>query len=285
MTDDADTASEGLPPSALTRAARHLLRPLVRLLVTHGGTHPFLASLLKDVYLEVAVEELEKSGERVTASRISLLSGLHRKDIKRLREAGEARYAPPASVSLGARLVARWTGDPAFTGADGAPLPLPRQAESGPSFETLVASVSTDIRPRAVLDEWLRLGLVEVDAGDHVRLVTDAFVPREGFDEKAHYLGRNVHDHLAAAVHNVSGGEPMFERGVYYEGLSERSVDELAALAEELGMEALRRVNRRALALQRRDASEAASETNQRIHFGAFFYHAESGRDDDGESG
>ena len=67
-----------------------------------------------------------------------------------------------------------------------------------PGFEDLVASISTDIRPRAVLDEWQRLGVVEVDDAGLVRLVVGAFVPARGFDEKAHYFGRNLHDHLAA---------------------------------------------------------------------------------------
>ena len=68
------------------------------------------------------------------------------------------------------------------------------------SFETLVASVNTDIRPRAVLDEWLRLGVVQIDDSDQVCLVVDAFVPEKGLDEKAFLFGQNIHDHLAACT-------------------------------------------------------------------------------------
>ena len=263
-----------LPPAALQRALRRLLRPLVRLLLANHVTQPLLAGLLKGVYVEVGEEELADAGTPQTASRLSLLTGVHRKDIRRLRESAAETDAPPASVSLGARLVARWTADPEFLDAEGHPLALRRSsaAAEGPSFERLVASVSTDIRPRAVLDEWLRLGVVEL-ADDRVRLNAEAFVPERGFDEKAHYFGRHLHDHIAAGAHNLAGEKPaLLERSVYYDELSPDSVAELAALSEQLGMEALQAVNRRAMALQAADADRPEHEPRMRMRLGIYFY-------------
>jgi len=269
------------PPHALIRALRHLLRPVVRLLLTNRFTHPDLASLLKSVYVDVAEEELAAGGERGTASRVSLLTGLQRKDLRRLSEAAETGYAAPPAVSLGARLVRSWTSSRRYLDSRGRPRPLPRSAadsKRGASFEDLVAEVSTDIRPRAVLDEWLRLGVVEIDAEDRVRLCVEGFVPKSGFDEKAHLFGRNIHDHIAAASHNLAGeGAPMIERSVYYEKLSQRSVGELEELAERLGMETLRALNRRAQTLQRRDAK--AGEQARRINFGIYFFRSAPGRE------
>lgn len=265
-------AAAAQPPSSLLRAAQRLLAPLVRLLLAHGVTHAQLAELLKRVYLQVAEEELARGSGRVTASRLSVSTGLHRKDIRRLR--GPApHFDPPSSVSLGARLIARWTAEPPYRDARGRPRALPRvggDAESA-SFESLVASISTDVRPRAVLDEWLRLGLVEIDAEDRVALRTEAFVPRAGFDEKAHFLGRNVADHLATAAHNLGEGEPRLERSAHYRGLSAASADELHELATRLGMEALQELDRRARALQQRDAGGPA-EARERTNFGVYFH-------------
>jgi hypothetical protein len=264
------------PPPALVRALRHLLRPLVRLLLAHRVTHPAFARLLKSVYVDVAREELAASGERQTASRLSLFTGVHRKDLRVLMEQRADDYAPPAAVSLGARLVRRWTGEARFRDGRGRPRPLPRLADAaggGASFEELVAGASKDIRPRAVLDEWLRLGVVEIDAQDRVRLCVAGFVPVRGFDEKAHYFGRNLHDHIAAATHNLAGREPpLLERSVYSEGLSQDSVDELAALSEELGMRTLREIDARAAALRRRDARKPGDR--QRINFGIYLFRA-----------
>jgi len=274
------TAQSGAaqPAAALVRALRHLLQPLVRVLLRHQVTFPYLSALLKGVYVEVGETELADASGPTSASRLSLLTGIHRKDIRRLREEPSEGYAPPRAVSLGARLVARWTAAPEFLDGAGRPRPLARAAENperGPCFDDLVASVSTDIRPRAVLDEWLRLGIVELDAEDRVRLAADAFVPSKGFDEKAHYFGRNLHDHLAAAGHNLSGeGAPLLERSVYYDGLTEESVAEIAALSEKLGMEALQAVNGRALELQRQDTKRGGS---LRMNFGIYFFRAKKG--------
>jgi len=263
------------PAAALVRALRHLLQPLVRVLLRHQVTFPYLSALLKAVYVEVGETELADEAGPASASRLSLFTGIHRKDIRRLRAEPSDGYAPPRAVSLGARLVARWTASPEFLDRQGHPRSLPRSAEAaarGPCFDDLVASVSTDIRPRAVLDEWLRLGIVELDAQDRVRLASDAFVPSKGFDEKAHYFGRNLHDHLAAAGHNLSGeGAPLLERSVYYDGLTEESVTELAELSEKLGMETLQAVNSRALKLQRRDTKRGGRLL---MNFWAYFFRA-----------
>ncbi|MEE2679882.1 MAG: DUF6502 family protein [Myxococcota bacterium] len=277
---DSATPAAAQPATALVRALRHLLQPLVRVLLRHQVTYPYLANLLKGVYVEMGEEELADASGPANASRLSLFTGIHRKDIRRLRDAPNEGYDPPRAVSLGARLVSQWNGASEVLDARGRPRPLartPEADESGPCFDDLVASVSTDIRPRAVLDEWLRLGIAEVDANDRVRLASDAFVPSKGFDEKAHYFGRNLHDHLAAAGHNLEGkGAPLLERSVYYDGLTQESVEELAALSEELGMQALQAVNSRALKLQQRDTRR---DGNLRMNFGLYFFRAKKERE------
>jgi len=281
--NDTPTTS-GAPAGALLTAVERLLGPLVRLLLDHQITFPTLASLLKRVYVDEAERGFALPDRPQTISRLTLLTGIHRKDVKRLQtEAAERAPSAPAAVSLGAQLVLRWTADPALRGEDGAPRPLPRLAteDGGPSFDALVASVTQDIRPRAVLDEWLRLGIVRIDAEDRVHLVEEAFVPTHGFDEKAYYLGRNVRDHLSAARHNLAGvGAPLLERSVYYANLRPESVEELQALARDAGVEALQRVNQRAHELQAADEGEP--DARQRMSFGAWFFRAEqSPREDD----
>jgi uncharacterized protein YbjQ (UPF0145 family) len=155
---------------------------------------------------------------------------------------------------------------------------LPRQVSlpGEASFERLVAAESSDIRARAVLDEWLRLGIVELDAHDNVRLISDAFVPKKGFEEKAYFFGRNLRDHIAASTHNLLGQEPPFlERSVYYGRLSPAAVSELASMAEQLGMEALLTINRRARDLRAHtstDLDSARTHAPQRMTFGVYFF-------------
>lgn len=271
----------GSPPAALAAAVQRLLRPLVGLLLEHGLTYVWLSGLLKSLFVDVAEQEFQLPGKNLTNSRITLLTGVHRKDVRRLREELLRDSPPPAAVYLGAQLVALWTSEARFLDVKGAPKPLLRFADDSdePSFDDLVTSISKDIRPRSVLDEWLRLGVVEIDVDSRVRLKSAAFIPAKGFDEKVFYLGRNVHDHLAAARHNVQSIDPpMLERSVYYDELTPTSIRALAQLSEKEAMKALKTVNKRARRLQSRDRD--VDDAKYRMNFGVYFYDADEEFDD-----
>ncbi len=258
---------------SLLRAVQRLLRPLARLLMTFGVNYVAFCDLAKGVFVDVAARDFPDDGASVTDSRVSLLSGVHRREVKRLREERLLRAPPSTVVSLGAQVVSRWCADAAFLDSQRRPLGLPRLASQGGevSFERLVESVSKDIRPRAVLDEWLRLGVVTLDADDRVHLVEHAFVPARGLEEKSFYLGKNIGDHLAATTHNLLDGQPPFlERSVYCDGLSPQSVEQLRALSRELAIDAMQEINRKALALQEADIGRA--DASRRMAFGVYYY-------------
>lgn len=201
---------------------------------------------------------------------------MHRKDVRRFRSEDKDAFEPPSSIFLGAQLVAIWTTEPRFLDNSGKPAPLSRlpgavQEQQSVSFEELVTLVSKDIRPRAILDEWLRLGAVSINQQDQVCLKVDAFIPARGFEEKAYYLGKNIHDHMAAARRNVQSDTPPFlERSVYYDQLSDDSVKKLALLSEEKAMEMLKALNAEARNLQKNDKRK--ENADRRMNFGVYFY-------------
>ncbi len=285
MSQAPPVSSSGENAGRLPQALRRVFRPLVKLML--GQNIPFqqAVGLLKQVYVDVAVAALGQSGKRASDSRVSLITGVNRKELKRLRETSQVDEEMPRSVSLGAQLVARWTSETRFLDAQGRPRALPRSSDAqkdgtdAPSFDELVTSVSTDIHPRSVLDEWLRLGIVRLDEEKRIHLMTSAFVPRRGFDEKLFYFGRNCHDHLDTTVRNLQGDEPsLLERSVHYDNLSPEDVNLLARFAEQEGMKLLEAVNRLARDLRDEGAghaghgAEQADEKAERINFGLYFY-------------
>ncbi len=264
------------PPRSLMVAVRRLLRPLVKLLLRYSVQYPTLTHLLKQTYVEVATE-MPVEGKIQTDSRVSLLTGIHRLDVKRLRnEIVSGNEGPPMSVSIGAQIVARWTAHTEYLDNKGRPLPLHRFASAGGlvSFESLVRSVSKDIRPRVVLDEWLRMGVAQIDNFDRVILVTDAFAPSHGLDEKLFYLGKNVHDHLDACAHNLThpNAPPLLERSVYYDHLSEDSTLVLSTYARQLSSQVMQAFSQKAMELQERDHLDASAR--YRVAYGQYFNQA-----------
>ncbi|UTW06541.1 DUF6502 family protein [Pseudomonas benzenivorans] len=262
-----------LPPSLLP-ALQHVMRPLVRLMLKKGVTYNGFAELLKAIFVDVAEREFRLDDKPPTDSRVSLLTGVHRKDVRRLRaKADEPDVALPEIISFGAHLVSVWLNSTPFCERPGSPLPLARLASTNDqcSFDALVAQVSKDIRARVVLDEWLRLGVVRLDDQDRVHLETKAFIPQKGFDEKAAYFQHNLHDHACAAVHNLTeSGAPFFERSVHYDSLSPAAVCQLREAVQAEGMQVLIGFNQLAAELEERDAP--APDARQRITIGLYFY-------------
>ena len=263
----------GEPSKAFVRAVTRLMRPLIRALIGQGMTFPYLSNLLKAVYVDVARTDYRVEESEPSVSRLSVLTGLQRKDVNRILYSPPPDQTPPPSVSLSARLIGIWTGDPQFIDAEGAPKALPRTAEDPgvSSFDSLMRSVSTDVRAKVILDEWARLDVVSIDDAGMVTLNQGAFVPSKGFDEKAYYLGRNVADHMATSVHNLlDDGDPLFERAVYYDRLTPKSVAQLRERAREVGMQALLELNKDALALADKDEGDA--EATERMSLGLYYY-------------
>jgi hypothetical protein len=268
---------------ALAKAIKTMLKPLVRLLISQGITYIGLLEMLKRTYVEVAEESFTLEGKRQTDSRISLLTGVHRKEVKRLR----SEIAAPLSekeikASKSAQMMALWTGHQAFLNEQGRPKPLYRTEQEGsPSFETLVHSVSKDKHPRSIMDEWLHQGVIILNDDGLIQLNEAGYVPEEDFEEKLFFAGKNIGDHLEIVAHNLAGEKPpLFDRAVYYEGLTPNSVDEVEQLSKQRMMEVLTEVNQRASQLQQQDQDNP--EAQSRLHVGAYFYKPTIQQEQDG---
>ena len=260
----------------LQRPIARLLRPLVRLFVRSGITFPVICDLLRELYVNVAEYDFALPDKEQTDSRVSLLTGIHRKEVRRLRGAGAPVTVVPTALSRTSSILACWLASPRFTDEAGVPLVLPRRAEgSAPSFEALVASVTKDVRPRAILDEWLDRKLVTIDSNNCVALLDAAIVPRSGDEQSLYYFGRNLHDHIAASVANITSPEPPFlERAVHYDGISENLARQFLDQSRGLAMSALQSANRQAFT-----ACESDPGGDWRWNFGVYVYAEQMPRD------
>jgi len=258
--------------AALVKTVTLLCKPLIRLLIEKGLTFPQFRELMKELYVEVADEHFSLDAIKPSDSRIFVLTGVHRKDIKRIREqADDESLKVASSASLSGEIVARWTSMPDFLDNKGKPRQLLKSGnDATPGFEQLVRSVSKDVRSRVILDEWLRLNIVRL-MDEHVVLNQSAFVTNKEFNEMAYYLGHNVHDHLASCVNNILvEDKPMLERSVYYASLTEDSVNKLRSLASKKGDELLQHVNKQAIKFY--DADKQKADATYRMRLGVYWY-------------
>ncbi|MEM7210482.1 MAG: DUF6502 family protein [Pseudomonadota bacterium] len=274
------TENANVSTEVFATVLRGVLRPLVRALIARGLTAPAFYRLAKQIYVEVADDEFSLDGARQTDSRISVLTGVHRRDVKEFREAAPASEAAvQTKVNAITSVLGRWLASDETTDDAGRPLALTRSGEA--SFDALVASINKDVRPRTILDEMVRQKLVELDPDGRLHLRAEAFVGPDDIDQKVFFFGENVGDHIAAATDNLLSEKPRFlERAVFYNRLASGSVDEIEAVAREGGGALLNDLNRLAHARQEADVSE--DDGDERFRFGIFFYRAseETGADE-----
>ena len=259
------------PDSTLPEALA-ISQPLVTWLLRSGVGYGEFAAALKPLFLAQAQQELERTGQKVTDSALSLLSGLHRKDVRALRAQAQSDWQSALSQrnewgkpSLANQVLTRWLAEEVWPDV----LPL---SGSEPSFEALVKSVSSDVHSRSVLQELQRLGLVRETEGQ-VHLQRQAFVPDARSQQARRLMAGSVADHMHAGMHNLSTeGEGRFlEQSVFADGLSPESVKQLHQLANALWAQALQQVVEAAKPMCERDAQHPAP---QRFRLGHFSYSA-----------
>lgn len=258
--------------AALIKAVKMLCRPLIRLLIEKGITFPQFRDVMKELYVDVANSEFSLDDNKPSDSRIFVLTGVHRKDIKRIRESSGVETANiTSSASLSGEIIARWNSMPDYLDEKGKPKQLmksPHNNQAG--FEQLVSSVNKDVRPKVILEEWLRLNIVRLK-GDYIILNKSAFVANKEFKEMTYYLGHNIHDHMASCVNNILEEDtPMLERSVYYASLSESSVKKLRSVADKKGNELLQLLNK--LAIKFYETDKHKKDATHRMRLGVYWY-------------
>lgn len=260
---------------ALIWAAASILRPLVKRLLALGVPFGRLEARLRELFVEVAERELALPGRRQTDSRISLLTGINRKEVRRIRAADEGAAGPTSfSMNHATSLISRWITDPQTLDRSGRPRVLLYRARRGASFTSLARKITGDLAPRVLLDELIRSGAVEVREGDALVLKSDAYVPRVESSEKLQILGEDPAELVETILRNTFDeiSAPLFQRKVYYDNLGSDAAARIRAELRREGERFLLRVNR-LLAKHDRDRNpKAAGGDRYYAGIGAYFF-------------
>ena len=250
-----------------------LLRPLVRILIRHGIPCDVLASVARQVYVHVADEEFGLPGKRQTTSRVSILTGLTRKEVRRIMTAADVEDAKATDrYNRAARVIAGWVRDRQFHDKEGDPLPLPVDSKSA-CFGELVRRYSGDMPVRAMLDELLRVGAVRKTKEGLFRLQARFYVPEQSEADKLHILGTDTADLIATIAHNLNGHETArFQRKVMYDNVPLEAVEEFQRLSADRAQAFLEDIDRW-LSRHDRDVNPSVNGTGRkRAGIGIYYF-------------
>jgi len=217
----------------LRRALSLMFKPLVRLLIAQGVTHAEFAETAKEVYVETALRHFERDG-RVNRSRVAILTGLTRKEVKNVIDRALASDQKEKTFSRPARVLTGWYSDPRYQGPYGIPLELPYDGAGGdePTFVDLVKQYSGDMAPRQMLNQLLESGSV-VEVEGRYKAVSRTFTHAQLSPELIRRLGSVGYRVFSSAARNIDRQDEVdrhFDRMVFAD---DGCTDEVISLFDE----------------------------------------------------
>jgi len=252
----------------LLNAARRILYPLVRILLRNGIPSDALTELVRQTYVDVADAEFGIDGRRQTTARISVITGLNRKEVARLR--GKDPLSPEGAIqwNRAATVLGGWLRDEAFLDRKGDPLDLPFDGD-GPTFQALVKRYSGDMQPRAIVDELLRVGAVEFVV-DRYRMTNRGYVPSADPESVADILGIDTAEFIETVDHNMTSDDKLLQMKVLSTNVPARYLEEFNAYSRRLSRPVLEELNRW---LAERDMKQDWTGDDERVVLGLGIYH------------
>jgi hypothetical protein len=191
------------PKDIALSACRLLMEPIVAILLRNGITYKDMLLLCKQIFVKVALEEYGIRGRETNQSRISMITGIDRKEVARVKESlGNSDASDQAQHQQDrlTRVISGWYQSPDFTDAQGNPLALEAEGERA-SFALLVKQFGGDMPASAILKELKRTQVIEEDSAGLLHLVKRHFTPSPS-DPAALLRASSVINDLASALHH-----------------------------------------------------------------------------------
>ncbi len=268
--------------NAIYQATQIVLRGLVRVLLRHGVDHTAFSALARQVFTDVGYEQLEQEQGKATASGVSALTGLSRKEVKRLREAEvDTLTAAAEGRHRAVRVLSGWTTDPQFL-TQNEPRVLSLDAASG-GFQSLVEKYSGDVTPSAMLSVLEQAGCI-VRVEDGVELVRNAYLPMNTPSDRFNILGTDSAELIGTIEHNIHATEEqrVFQRKVSVESLSASDLQEFKRYSNKRSQALLEEYDRW-LSERTSNESRPPEEGSYYVAVGIYFYSDEQGGKGDGQ--
>jgi hypothetical protein len=216
-----------------------LLRPMVRLFVKYNLTYVTVSHIIRKLYAEEAKEELVIPGKKISMSRISVVTGIPRKEIQKYLDSPfEVEEDHLKNQNRASRVITGWMTDKEYQGEDNKPMKISLNGEV--SFSSLVKKYSGGVPFKAVYDELLRIKAI---------VCKDEEISLQGFgytlsnDDRDTFLivSENVSDLMKTILYNLNQ-DPLKSRlqlRVAANNLPKEIVDQLRDLCVKEGRNTL----------------------------------------------
>ena len=253
------------------RAFRRIFRPVAGILLRAGVTWREVVDIGKATYVDVASQDFGIRGRPTNVSRVSILTGLTRREVSRIRKLLAAPDDTVVdSMNHATRVLTGWFTDDEFVDADGTPRPL---EADGPdvSFEALCKRYVADVPPTTMLKELRHVGAVVEDSDGKLVAKMRTYMPRQLDEAQILSSGSVLQDLGKTVAYNLyrdADDMPKFERRASNMRVRASAVPEFQAFLDKEGQDFLERVD---AWLSANEVDEQSEEATVRLGLGAYW--------------
>jgi Family of unknown function (DUF6502) len=257
----------------INNAILKLLRPLVHILLRNGISYYVFVDLVRWVYVDVALRDFGISGRINSSSRVSVITGLSRKEVQKLRHLKiSTKKDTSERYNRATRVISGWIRDAMFLDKNNNPLPLP--LDGVVAFSSLVKKYSGDMPVRAVLDELINVGAVALQEDGTIKLITRAYLPGADKVAKLDILGADVADLITTISRNLDqkNSYPFFQRKVSYDNVPEEFLEQFKDLSSKEAQALLEKLNQWLAERDRDINTDIQGSGRKRMGLGIYYF-------------
>ena len=191
----------------LSNSIVKIATPIARILLKNGVSYGLFSEITKHAFVRAATDNQLAEKRKATVTSIASLTGLTRKDVKRILETPlSSVHADLDKYNRAVKVISGWINKTDYLDQMKVPLVLTFSGIE-PSFSSLVKAFSGDMTPRAMLNVLLEAKCVEVskETGDeHITLIKHAYIPELNSQESIKILGNDTAELVTTIEHNLN---------------------------------------------------------------------------------
>lgn len=250
------------------------LRPIARFLMKSGIGYREFAEISKSAFVDVATSDYGLRGRPTNISRVAVMTGLTRKEVKRLREKISTgtqidmnRVIPPAEI------LSNWHSDREYLDGAGRPLVLDFDGTE-PSFTALVKKYGGDIPAGAMRTELKRVGAVAEDSFGRLTVLEKQFRPIEEEDQIRRALALAFFGLATSVDHNLASSEDdkWVERLAFSTRIRSSDSSRVRRISQDRAMEFVESINDLFSAYETIYGDEETEQDTSTIGVGVYYF-------------
>lgn len=252
-----------------------VLKPIARILLRFGIGYREFAEIMKTAFVDVASSDFGLRGRPTNISRVAVMTGLTRKEVRRIRDKiAEGEHLVVVKPTPMWDILHYWHSDPQFLDSTGKPARLPFSGD-GKSFSALVRRFGGDIPPGAMRTELKRVGAIDDDENGNLRVLKRTFRPKGDHDSLVASLVHGVYPLIATVSHNTDPnrvGSTWTQRIAFTQSVSQSDVPRLKRIAGDRIESFAESIDDLFMAYETLDEEEAKGPDKATLAVGVFYF-------------